>query len=65
MDLYNKSRAVGETAIIPEFINLKNGFVDSPIREINQRVSDKYAEKMIDEAENLKKSGLSSVQIIA
>lgn len=49
MDFYEKSR-VNETSVNESFINLINGFVDQPIRVINQHVSDKYAEKMIKEA---------------
>lgn len=49
MDFYEKSR-VNETSVNESFINLINGFVDQPIRAINQHVLDNYAEKMIKEA---------------
>ena len=58
---YEIARSQGDTFVTENFTNIHNGFVDSPIRIISQHVSDKYAEKMIAEAEAKRNLGLDAI----
>lgn len=59
-DKYELARN-NENNVEASYINLHNGFIDKPILPVIQPVSEKYIEKMIQEAKNKTLLGLNNV----